>query len=156
MKSNRAAPDLVRISRFKVAIDAWTTGGSVTEGQVFRSVNRSDQVLEAPMSEKVVWQLLQPYAEAAGLVSSPPLRNAGTIRAQFDTPALGAGTEELEADLRRAVDAGLLAPHDARYMAAAMVGAAFELAIRMLESDPPDVEGAVNFATSLFAPGLAR
>ncbi|HEY3019995.1 MAG TPA: TetR/AcrR family transcriptional regulator [Solirubrobacteraceae bacterium] len=81
-------------------------------------------------------------------------RNAGTIRAQFDTPALGAGTDELEADLRRAVDAGLLAPHDARYMAAAMVGAGFELAVRMLESDTPDVEGAVNFATSLFAPGL--
>jgi AcrR family transcriptional regulator len=83
-------------------------------------------------------------------------RNAGTIRAQFDTPALGAGTEELEADLRQAVEAGVLAPHDARYMAAAMAGAAFELAIRMLESDPPDVDGAVNFATSLFAPGLAR
>ena len=83
-------------------------------------------------------------------------RNAGTIRAQFDTPALGAGTEELEADLRAAVEAGVLAPHDARYMAAAMVGAGFEVAVRMLESDPPDVEAAVNFATSLFAPGLRR
>ena len=83
-------------------------------------------------------------------------RNTGTIRAQFDTPALGAGTDELEADLRAAVEAGVLAPHDARYMAAAMVRAGFEIAVRMLESDPPDVEGAVNFATSLFAPGLTR
>ena len=83
-------------------------------------------------------------------------RNAGTVRALFDVPALGAGTDELEADLRAAVEAGVLAPHDARYMAAAMVGAGFELAVRMLESDPPDVEGAVNFATSLFAPGLTR
>ena len=83
-------------------------------------------------------------------------RNAGTIRALFDTPALGAGTEELEDDLRAAIAAGVVPPHDARYMAAAMVGGGFEIAVRMLESDPPDVEGAVNFATSLFVGGLGR
>jgi AcrR family transcriptional regulator len=82
-------------------------------------------------------------------------RNTGTIRALFDTPALGAGADELEADLRAAVAAGLFADHDARFMAAAMVGAGFEIAVRMLESDPPDVEGAVAFATSLFAGGLS-
>jgi AcrR family transcriptional regulator len=83
-------------------------------------------------------------------------RNAGTIRALFDVPALGAGTDELEADLREAIRAGVVPPHDARYMAAAMVGGGFEIAVRMLESDPPDVEGAVNFATSLFVGGLSR
>jgi AcrR family transcriptional regulator len=83
-------------------------------------------------------------------------RNTGTIRALFDTPALGAGTDELEADLRAAVAAGVVPEHDARYMAAAMVGAGFEIAVRMLESDPPDVEGAVAFATELFAGGLSR
>jgi len=82
-------------------------------------------------------------------------RNAGTIRALFDTPALGAGFEELEADLRAGIDAGLVPPHDARYMAAAMVGAGFEIAIRMLESDPPDVDGAVQFASTLFLGGLS-
>src|SRR3954451_19478105 len=81
-------------------------------------------------------------------------RNAGDIRALFDTPALGAGFEELEADLRVAMDAGLVPPHDARYMAAAMVGAGFEIAIRMLESDPPDVDGATAFAAHLFLGGL--
>src|SRR6202158_4972444 len=40
----------------KVAIDAWTAGGGVTEGRVFRAVNRGDQVQAAAMSEKVVWQ----------------------------------------------------------------------------------------------------
>jgi AcrR family transcriptional regulator len=81
-------------------------------------------------------------------------RNAGTVRALFDVPALGAGTDELEADLRAAIAAGLVPPHDARYMAAAMVGAGFEIAVRMLESDPPDVEAAVTFATQLFVGGL--
>ena len=83
-------------------------------------------------------------------------RNAGTIRALFDTPALGAGTEELESDLRAAIAAGLVPDHDARFMAAAMVGAGFEIAVRMLESDPPDVDAAVAFATSLFLGGLSR
>jgi AcrR family transcriptional regulator len=83
-------------------------------------------------------------------------RNAGTIRALFDTPALGAGADELEDDLRSAIAAGVIPGHDARYMAAAMVGGGFEIAVRMLESDPPDVDGAVNFATSLFVGGLGR
>jgi AcrR family transcriptional regulator len=83
-------------------------------------------------------------------------RNAGTIRALFDTPALGAGTDELEADLRAAIAAGVVPAHDARYMAAAMVGAGFEIAVRMLESDPPDVDGAVEFAATLFLGGLRR
>jgi site-specific recombinase XerD len=56
----------------KVAIDAWTLAGNVTEGQVFRAVNRSDQVRDGAMSEKVVWQLLQPHAEAAGLADIAP------------------------------------------------------------------------------------
>jgi AcrR family transcriptional regulator len=81
-------------------------------------------------------------------------RNAGTVRALFDVPALGAGTDELEADLRAAIADGLVPAHDARYMAAAMVGAGFEIAVRMLESDPPDVAAAVTFATRLFVGGL--
>src|SRR3954465_2659684 len=81
-------------------------------------------------------------------------RNAGDIRALFDTPALGAGFEELEADLRVAMDAGLVPPPHARRVGAAMVGAGFELAIRMLESDPPDVDGATAFAAHLFLGGL--
>jgi site-specific recombinase XerD len=51
----------------KVAIDAWTSAAGVTGDRVFRAVNRGDQVRSTAMSEKVVWQLLQPYAEAAGL-----------------------------------------------------------------------------------------
>src|SRR3954453_18713924 len=83
-------------------------------------------------------------------------RNAGTVRALFDVPALGAGTDELEAGLRAAIPAGLVPAHDARYMAAAMVGAGFQIAVRMLEADPLDVDGAVEFASTLFLGGLRR
>jgi hypothetical protein len=41
-------------------------------------------------------------------------------------------------------------------MAAAMVGAAFEIGVRMIERDPPDVAGATRFATDLFVGGIDR
>lgn len=47
----------------KVAIDAWTSTADITRDQVFRSVNRADQA-QGALSEKVVWQLLQKYAQA--------------------------------------------------------------------------------------------
>ena len=56
----------------KVAIDAWATAAAITDGPVFRPVTRGDQVQAAPLSEKVVWQLLQPYAAAAGVPGIAP------------------------------------------------------------------------------------
>src|SRR5690348_10463523 len=56
----------------KVAIDAWSSTAGLAEGRVFRPVNRVDQVQEAGLSEKVVWQLLQKYAEAAGVPGIAP------------------------------------------------------------------------------------
>ena len=83
-------------------------------------------------------------------------RNAGTVRAMFDEPAVGAGVDLLADDLRAGVESGLLPEHDAWMMASAMVGATFELAVRMLEDDAPDVERAVDFCTRLFAGGLGH
>jgi hypothetical protein len=51
----------------KVAIDAWTSMAAVGSGRVFRPVNRADQVTGEVLSEKVVWQLIKPYAEVAGV-----------------------------------------------------------------------------------------
>src|ERR1022692_4919905 len=51
----------------KVAIDAWTAAAELTEGHVLRPVQRGDQIYGERMSEKVVWQMLQPYAAAAGV-----------------------------------------------------------------------------------------
>ena len=39
----------------------------VSDGQVFRAVDRGDQVRGTALSEKVVWQLLQGYAAVAGV-----------------------------------------------------------------------------------------
>ncbi|HEY7892911.1 MAG TPA: TetR/AcrR family transcriptional regulator [Solirubrobacteraceae bacterium] len=82
-------------------------------------------------------------------------RNAGAIRQFYDEPAIGAGTADLRSDLDWAVENGLIAPHDTEYMAAAMVGAGVELAMKMVEREPPDVQGATAAATALFVAGLS-
>jgi AcrR family transcriptional regulator len=82
-------------------------------------------------------------------------RNAGTIRSMFDEPTVGAGVQELRDDLAAGIRSGLLPDHDVDYTAAAMVGAGFEVAVRMLEREPPDVDGAVAFVTRIFLAGLS-
>ena len=83
-------------------------------------------------------------------------RNSGTIRAMFDEPALGAGIDELRADLETAVTQGRIPPHDADLMAVAMVGAGVEIGLHMVERDPPDVERAVGFVTDVFLGAFER
>jgi len=56
----------------KVATDAWTSAAAITDGQVFRPVNRADRVSGDVLSEKVVWQLIKPYAEVAGVPGIAP------------------------------------------------------------------------------------
>src|SRR6266851_422253 len=56
----------------KIAIDSWTLAAGLVEGHVLRPMNRADQVQGERMSEKVVWQLLQPYATAAGVPGIAP------------------------------------------------------------------------------------
>ena len=56
----------------KVAQDAWTCAAAVTDGFVFRPVNRGGEVQSTGLSEKVVWQLLQGYAAAVGVPGIVP------------------------------------------------------------------------------------
>jgi site-specific recombinase XerD len=56
----------------KNAIDAWTAEAAVTDGHLFRPVNRGDQVSGERMSEKVVWQTLKTYVAGAGLPDIAP------------------------------------------------------------------------------------
>jgi len=83
-------------------------------------------------------------------------RNAGTIRTLFGEPALGAGADELRADLDDGVASGALPSHDTELMASAMVGAGVEVGMRMVEREPLDVEEAVVFCTSIFLGAFSR
>ena len=81
-------------------------------------------------------------------------RNAGTIRALFGEPAVGASVVELREDLDAGVASGALPPHDTDLMAAAMVGAGLEVGVRMLEREPLDVDAAAGFVTRVFLGAL--
>jgi integrase len=54
------------------AIDAWTSAASLREGHVFRQVNQANQVTSDFLGEKVIWQMLQPYARAVGVPEIAP------------------------------------------------------------------------------------
>jgi integrase len=56
----------------KVATDAWTTPAGVGDGPVFRSVNRGGEFYDTALSEKVIWQLIRPYAAKAGVPGIAP------------------------------------------------------------------------------------
>jgi AcrR family transcriptional regulator len=72
-------------------------------------------------------------------------RNAGVLGLGAELPL---GAQELAEDLRAR------GYEDVDYAAHAMVAVGIELGARMAERDPPDVEGATRFATSLFLEGL--
>lgn len=81
-------------------------------------------------------------------------RNAGTVRMRLDTPEVAAGFAELNADLRAAMERGLVAAIDPDLLTAAFTGVAFELGDVMLRRDPVDVSGTARFATRLFMGGI--
>ncbi|MFZ1011109.1 MAG: tyrosine-type recombinase/integrase [Candidatus Sulfotelmatobacter sp.] len=56
----------------KVAIDAWICSAALAEGYLFRPVDRGDRVRGKRVSDKVIWQLLRPYAVAAGVPGIAP------------------------------------------------------------------------------------
>src|SRR5262249_25467358 len=54
------------------AVDARTRSARVTDRHTFRPVNRGARIQGAALSEKVIWQLLQAYAAAAGVPRIAP------------------------------------------------------------------------------------
>ena len=56
----------------EVAIDAWGSAAGIADGNLFRPINRADRVAGERLGEKVVWQMLQGYAAAAGIPGIAP------------------------------------------------------------------------------------
>lgn len=83
-------------------------------------------------------------------------RNAGTIRTLFDDGQIPLGTEDLAEDLRAGIAAGHLPPVDVEYAAHVMMAIGLELGVRLMQRDPPDVQGATRFAADLLLGGLER
>jgi AcrR family transcriptional regulator len=84
------------------------------------------------------------------------VRRSDSPHVRVDTPEIVAGFEELQQDIEAAIARGIPPAVDPLYLTAAMVGVAFEIADAMQKREgPPDVDGAVAFATALFRGGCA-
>ena len=68
----------------------------------------------------------------------------------FEESEAPAGIDELAADLRAAIAAGLVPELDVELCAASMVAVALELGERLTDSGEPDVERTTRFAADLF------
>lgn len=56
----------------KVAVDAWTATSEITEGRVFRSINRAGKIWGNGMTPKVVWEVVKEAADRAGIEKLAP------------------------------------------------------------------------------------
>ena len=56
----------------KVAIDSWTAAASITEGKVFRSINKAGKVWGDGMTPNVLWELVREAAGRAGIERLAP------------------------------------------------------------------------------------
>jgi AcrR family transcriptional regulator len=83
-------------------------------------------------------------------------RNLDVLGATGLEHELPLGAAELAEDLGALVARGELPALDVDYCAHAMVAVGVELGARMVEREPPDVDGATRFATELFLRGLTR
>ena len=66
----------------KVAIDEWKEAGCITEGALFRSINKTGRVWGTGMTPKVLWEVVRDAAKRAGIEKLAPhdLRRYGGQR----------------------------------------------------------------------------
>lgn len=56
----------------KTAVDAWTASGEITEGRVFRSINKAGKIWGDGMTPKVLWEIVKEAAKRAGIDQLAP------------------------------------------------------------------------------------
>jgi len=56
----------------KSAIDAWTAAATITEGPVFRAINKAGRIWGDGMSPKVIWDVVRAAAGQAGIEKLAP------------------------------------------------------------------------------------
>ena len=56
----------------KTAVDAWTTAAAITEGRVFRAINKAGRIWGDGMSPKVLWDVVRAAAAHAGIEKLAP------------------------------------------------------------------------------------
>ena len=84
-------------------------------------------------------------------------RNVSTLRSLgLDETGFTLGLAELHADLKAAIASGLVPEIAIKYVPAAIGAVAFEVGALMVASEPPDIEGATEFASELCLGAIER
>jgi AcrR family transcriptional regulator len=81
--------------------------------------------------------------------------NVTPIRMLMEKPDLQQLARALHDDVADAMQRGVLPKVDVDYLASALGGIVFEISVAMVARNPPDIEGAAEFATRLLMGGLA-
>jgi AcrR family transcriptional regulator len=81
-------------------------------------------------------------------------RNAGAISVVANDEVFEPAIRELVEDLADWADAGEIPRVDLDYLGTAMAAVAFQVAIHLVEREPPDVEAAASFCTKVFLGGI--
>ncbi|RAI42923.1 site-specific integrase [Rhodoplanes roseus] len=76
------------------ALDAWLSAAAITEGPVFRPIDRFGRVGATRLTDRSVALVIKRWATAAGL--DPTLFAGHSLRAGFVTQALGVGVDPLD------------------------------------------------------------
>jgi AcrR family transcriptional regulator len=98
-------------------------------------------------------------AEERAAVAGPHARDLHAGKLHVDTPEMRAVFEEVRSYIEGVIARGLAPAIDAEYFTAAAIGLAQEVCVRMLQREPPDVDGASAFCANLIlggAPALPR
>jgi hypothetical protein len=56
----------------KDAVDAWKGAAAITEGALFRSINKSGRIWGNGMTPKVLWEVVRETATRAGIEKLAP------------------------------------------------------------------------------------
>lgn len=56
----------------KQAIDGWTIAAGISEGRIFRSINKAGKIWGDGMTPKVIWEVVKQAAQAAGIEKLAP------------------------------------------------------------------------------------
>ena len=56
----------------KNAVDAWTAAGHITDGRIFRAINKAGRIWGNGMTAKVIWEVVKSAAARAGIEKLAP------------------------------------------------------------------------------------
>lgn len=82
--------------------------------------------------------------------------NVTPVRMLMEKPDLQVLARQLHDDVKAAMDRGILPQVDVSYFVASLSGIVFEISVAMVARNPPDIEGATEFATRMLLGGLAQ